>query len=97
MMKKLTKTKVDLSNAVFNKIGYTKKFSNELVEDTFNLIKEKLKAGQGVKIYGFGKFVLNDKKSRLGRDPQTGEEIQIPSRRSLSFRPSFVLRDRFKD
>ena len=92
-----TVTKADLIEAVFEKIGYTKKLSGELVEGIFDLIKDQLLNGRGVKIYGFGKFVLKDKKARRGRDPQTGKSITIEPRRVLVFRPSLILRGKIKD
>ena len=82
--------------SVFEKIGYTKKLSGEIVEEIFSLMRNQLLSGRGVKIYGFGKFILKDKKARRGRDPQTGKSITISSRRVLIFKPSLVLRKKFK-
>ena len=94
---KKTVTKFDIQEVVFEKVGYTKKFSRELVEEALNSIKESLRSGRGVKIHGFGRFGLNDKRSRRGKSPQTGEFITIPARRSLSFHPSIVLRKYFNN
>ena len=96
MSKKAIVKKADLSKSVYNKIGYTKKFSEELVEEMLSIIKNKLKTGHGVKIYGFGRFVLKDKKARKGRDPQTGESLLINARRVLKFYSSKSLRKVFK-
>ena len=87
-MKKTNKknlTKADISLAVYNKIGYSKKYCEELVDDFFEMIKNHLKKGQGVQIHGFGKFILKDKKARRGRNPQTGAELTIKARRVLLF------------
>ena len=64
MKKKQNLTKANIAKAVYNKIGYSKKLSEELVEELFNSIKDHLKKGQGVKIHGFGKLILKDKKMR---------------------------------
>ncbi len=96
MSKKAVVKKIDLSESVHNKIGYTKKFSEDLVEEMLSIIKNKLKKGKSVKIYGFGKFVLRDKKARKGRDPQTGEPILISARRVLKFHSSKSLRKVFE-
>jgi integration host factor subunit alpha len=62
------------------------------VDLVFDLLKETLETGDKVKISGFGNFVIREKRSRKGRNPQTGEEIQISARRVLTFKPSQVLR-----
>src|SRR5512143_2828348 len=59
----------------------------------FDTIKETLERGEKIKISGFGNFIIRDKKSRVGRNPQTGEEIEISARRVLTFRPSQVLKN----
>ena len=88
-------TKADLVEAVYKKIGYSKKLSKELVEELFQSLRESLKKGQGLKIQGFGKFILKDKKSRTGRNPQTGEAVTISARRVLLFHASSVLKRKF--
>ena len=88
-------TKVGISEAVYNKIGYSRKFSEELVVELFEYIKNYLIKGQGIKIHGFGKFVLKDKKPRKGRNPKTGRTLVISARRVLLFHTSTVLKKRF--
>jgi integration host factor subunit alpha len=63
----------------------------------FDIIKETLEKGEKIKISGFGNFVVREKRSRVGRNPQTGEEIEISARRVLTFKPSQVLRGALKD
>ena len=53
-----------------------------------------MSAGENVKISGFGSFVLRDKSERIGRNPKTGVEVPIASRRVLTFRASQMMRDR---
>ena len=58
----------------------------------YEVITGVLKNGEKIKISGFGNFVLRDKRPRKGRNPQTGEDIQITARRVLTFRPSQILK-----
>ena len=87
-----TVTKQDLADAVYNKIGFSKKLSVELVEFCFNTIKKKLSKNHNVKISNFGHFILRDKKARKGRNPTTGRPITLASRRVVTFRVSPFLR-----
>lgn len=68
--------------------------SAHLVEQVLDLVAEALENGENVKLSGFGTFVLRDKNERVGRNPKTGIEVPITSRRVLTFRPSQSLRDR---
>jgi integration host factor subunit alpha len=86
-------TKADLVNKVFEQIGGTKKEAADIVEKFFTLMKETLENGESIKISGFGNFIVRNKKSRIGRNPQTGETIEISSRKVLSFKPSQLLRE----
>ncbi|MBI2606269.1 MAG: integration host factor subunit alpha [Deltaproteobacteria bacterium] len=85
-------TKADIIEALYEKVGFSKKEAADLVEMVFNLIKDTLSRGEKIKISGFGNFVVRDKKPRTGRNPQTGEAIKITQRRVLTFKPSQVLR-----
>lgn len=85
-------TKADIVEALYEKVGFSKKEAADLVELVFDTLKGTLSGGQKIKISGFGNFVVREKRSRVGRNPQTGESIQISARRVLTFRPSQVLR-----
>lgn len=87
-----TMTKADIVEKVYQKIGFSKKESSELVEQVFNTIKNTLEVGEKVKISGFGNFIVREKHERIGRNPQTGDQIKISARRVLTFRPSQVLK-----
>jgi len=89
---KSTMTKADIVERVYEKIGFSKKEASELVEMVFGSLKDKLVKGEKVKISGFGKFEVREKKSRIGRNPQTGDRITISARRVLNFSPSQVLK-----
>ena len=86
-------TKVDLINKVFEQIGGTKKEAGDIVEKLFDFMKEVIASGESIKISGFGNFNVRDKRTRRGRNPQTGETIEISARRVLTFRPSQILRE----
>lgn len=85
-------TKADLIESVYLKTGFSKKESADIVEAVFELIKTTLEKGEKIKIAGFGNFVVKDKAKRRGRNPQTGDEIEITSRKILTFKPSQVLK-----
>jgi integration host factor subunit alpha len=89
---KSTMTKADIVEKVYEKIGFSKKESSELVELVFDTMKDVLQAGEKIKISGFGNFVVRQKKERIGRNPQTGSQITISARKVLTFRPSQVLK-----
>ncbi len=87
-----TITKADLVEKVYQKIGFSKKEASELVDLVFNTLKGVLVEGDNVKISGFGNFIVRGKNQRIGRNPQTNEQITISARRVLTFRASQVLK-----
>jgi integration host factor subunit alpha len=84
-------TKADLANSIIEKIGLSSRESAEIVDQVFELMKNTLQKGEQVKISGFGTFNVRQKKERRGRNPQTGEAIELPGRRVLKFKVSHVL------
>ncbi len=70
----------------------TTKDATKIVDSVLDTIKDALSKGSEVMISGFGKFVVLDKKSRMGRNPQTGQPVEIAARKVLKFRPSDVLK-----
>ena len=85
-------TKADLIESIYEKIGLSKEESSRIVELVLETLKDTLENGEKVKISGFGNFVVKEKRSRRGRNPQTGQEISITARRVLTFKSSQVLR-----
>ena len=86
-------TKADLVEIIHEKIGgLSKNESQEIIEAIFDTIKTSLQQGEKIKISGFGNFTLRDKRPRKGRNPQTGDDIEITARRVLTFRPSQILK-----
>lgn len=90
--KKMTLTKADLVERVFEDVGLNKKEATDVVELVFDSVKETLQRGDKVKVSGFGNFSVHGKNSRLGRNPQTGEEMTITARSVVKFKPSQVLK-----
>ncbi len=89
----MTLTKAELIDSIYEKVGFSKKEAADLVELVFESMKEELCRGESIKISGFGKFRVRQKKSRMGRNPQTGEAMMISARKVLTFTPSRILRD----
>jgi len=85
-------TKVDIVENIYEKVGFSKKEVAKIVETIFELIKESLQNEEKIKISGFGNFIVRKKRARRGRNPQTGDDIQITPRRILTFKPSQVLK-----
>jgi len=87
-------TREDLSEAVHQTVGLSRSDSAAFVELVLKEIIDRLQQGETVKLSSFGSFVVRNKGPRMGRNPKTGEEIQIPSHRVVVFKPSAVLRQR---
>jgi integration host factor subunit alpha len=86
-------TKVDIISSVYEKVGFSKKEAVRVVETIFEIRKESLERGEKIKISGFGNFVVRKKRTRRGRNPQTGDDIEISARKILTFKPSQVLKN----
>src|SRR5256885_14679662 len=89
-------TKNDLVNAVANH-GLSKRQSASVVESVFDIIFRCFEKGEDVKIVGFGHFRIRRKASRRGRNPQTGESIEITARKVLTVKPRKGLKQRIND
>lgn len=87
-----TLTRADLSNVVYKQIGLSLQECNSLVDAVIEEICVALEQGESVKLSSFGTFNLRKKKERMGRNPKTGVEVPITSRRVLSFNASNLLK-----
>lgn len=87
-------TKADMVKSIHDQLGLPKNKSEDLFESVLEIIKQSLVNGEEVKISGFGKFYIIDKKARNGRNPQTGEHMIIEPRRIVSFKYSSRARNR---
>jgi len=92
----MTLTKSDIVDNLNDEIGLNKREAKELVEMLFNDIKNLLSEGHDVKLSGFGNFELRDKSSRPGRNPRTGEDVEISARRVVTFKSGQKLKESVK-
>jgi integration host factor subunit alpha len=91
----MTFTKVDLIDQVHaTNSKMTKVQAREAVETILRIIKSSLESNENVLLSGFGKFSVNDKSARKGRNPQTGESLMLDARRVVTFKPSGKLREK---
>jgi integration host factor subunit alpha len=85
-------TKADIIESVHQQLGLPQKKSTEVVEQLIETIKSTLASGDDVLVSGFGKFCVNDKKERRGRNPATGDEMMLRPRKVVTFKCSGKLR-----
>lgn len=85
--------KIDLVNAVANEANLSKKDANAAVDAILASIKTSLENGDVVTLTGFGKFEVRDRAPHKGRNPQTGEEIDIPATKVPAFKAGKLLRE----
>jgi len=86
-------TKKEIINSLYMQIGFSKKISENLLEDILDIIVENLKKYKKLKISNFGTFSVKSKKSRMGRNPKTKEKKIISERNIVSFKPSKDFKD----
>jgi integration host factor subunit alpha len=84
-------TKADIES-VQQQLGFPKKKSDEVVEQLIEIIKSNLASGEDVLVSGFGKFSVNEKMERKGRNPATGDSMMLRPRRVVTFKCSGKLR-----
>ena len=85
-------TKADLVDVVFGKVGLSKIESQNIIEMIFETVKQTLVEGESVKVSGFGTFNVKKKNARRGRNPKTGDDLEITPRRVITFRASNHLK-----
>ena len=90
-------TKDDIVKSLAKENGFQKKRAIEIVESLLELIKFTLASGEDVLISGFGKFCVNEKRQRKGRNPATGEDMILAARRVVTFKCSGQLRDKINE
>jgi nucleoid DNA-binding protein len=86
-------TKAELVDSIASKTDLPKGTAERIVSTIFDDIVGALKGGEKVHISGFGTFQVSDRKARTGRNPKTGEAIQISASRSAKFKPGKTLKD----
>ena len=90
----MTLTKTDLIKSISNDLNLPKNKSAALVDSILGIIESTLENGEDVMISRFGKFCVKDKSERKGRNPQTGNDLILGSRRVVVFKCSGVLREK---
>ena len=85
-------TKKELVNIIYMQIGFSKKISESLLEDIFQILLKNIIINKKVKIAKFGTFILRKKNERIGRNPKTKEEKVISARNVVLFKPSRELK-----
>ena len=86
--------KDSLAEIISGKYGFFRKRSTQLIENTLEIIKQRLAEGEDVLISGFGKFSVIDKRERRGRNPANGNELMLGARRVVTFKCSPVLKEK---
>lgn len=87
-------TKADIVESIMEQIGFTRNQSSDVTEALIDVIKRTLASGENVLVSGFGKFCVNEKAPRRGRNPATGEAMMLKARRVVTFKCSGKLRKR---
>ncbi|UTR09614.1 MULTISPECIES: HU family DNA-binding protein [Evansella] len=88
--------KTELINAVAEKAELSKKDATNAVDAVFDVITGSLQNNEKVQLIGFGNFEVRERAARKGRNPQTGEEIEIPASNVPAFKPGKALKDAVK-
>ena len=88
--------KAELANEIARRLKLSKAKAVETLNATFETIKSSLKKGQRVQLVGFGTFSVKQRKARLGRNPKTGEQIQIKARKVPAFQAGAELKNALK-
>jgi integration host factor subunit beta len=92
-----TMTKADLIDEVSRLAELTRKDSEVIVEAIFDSVVRSLRAGDKIEIRGFGSFRTRQRKARMGRNPKTGEKVEVPAKKIPFFKPSKELKDLVND
>jgi integration host factor subunit beta len=91
--RKINMTKADLIDEVSRLAELTRKDSEVIVETIFDSVVRSLRAGDKIEIRGFGSFRTRQRKPRMGRNPKTGEKVEVPAKKIPFFKPSKELKD----
>jgi integration host factor subunit alpha len=86
-------TKTIIAEKIQNELDLSRTVAYEVMEEFLEIIKETISSGEDIMISGFGKFCVNEKKARKGRNPATDEAMTLPARRVVTFKCSGKLRD----
>jgi integration host factor subunit beta len=90
-------TKADLVEEVAKVTELTRKDSEVIVDTLFESVIKALKTGDKLEVRGFGSFRVRQRNARVGRNPKTGEKVEVPAKRVPYFKPSKELKDLIND
>lgn len=93
----MTLTKAELIDVIAESNGFPKKQATDTIESLLEIMKRTLESGEDVLVSGFGKFCVNEKSERRGRNPATGSDLMLPARKVVTFKCSGKLRDKIND
>jgi integration host factor subunit alpha len=91
-MKRSNITRKDLAKAINEKLGFSQRSAEEIIDTVFSTMKATLIDGESIKLVHFGTLSVRKKTPRKGRNPRTGEAMEISSRSMVTFKPSKGLR-----
>ena len=87
-----TVTRSDIAETLYQEVGLSRKDSGEILDMVLEEVTNELVKGNNVKISSFGTFTVRQKNTRIGRNPKTGVEAELSSRKVISFKPSQTMR-----
>ena len=87
----------NLSNKIYQNIGFSKNLSTKIIDDFFEILILDLLRFNKVKISSFGTFEIIKKKERIGRNPKTKIETKISARKTVRFKPSLIIKKKLND
>ena len=91
-MKRSNITRRDLARAINDKMGFSQRSAEEIIDTVFSVMKATLISGESIKLVHFGTLNVRKKSPRRGRNPRTGDAMEISSRSMVTFKPSKGLR-----
>lgn len=86
-------TKAQVADKLSERTGLSQKEAAEAVDTFLDTVKAALKEGEKVSLVGFGAFTIKERDARVGRNPRSGEEIHIPAKRVINFKPGRAFRE----
>jgi len=89
-------TKKDIVMKVSNETNLTQIDVKKIVQRTLDVVVESLERGETVELRNFGVFKVKSRRGRLGRNPRTGEEVTVPEKRVVIFKPGLVLKHKVR-
>ena len=90
----MTIAKAYLINTIHSRLALPKTKSAGLIESLFEIMKTRLETGEDILISGFGKFYVKDKNDRRGRNPSTGQDMNLEARRVVTFKCSLPIKQK---